>query len=304
MNKFLRSGTKSYQRGCLFTLIAAAIAIPLTCILVFIPVYFATRSGVSSSQSLWIMVIPASLYLLILIGGGAAAVLYFIRRRSRWMDDIFIPLGLEGRSYTITGRQYHGTIAGRKVDVLYYRGPALNIYIESDIGTRLSLSPSDNIIPALSGLFKKEPFRLDDIPDQVITVIAHEERWARQLVAQAEVVGLVRELVFDDTDFLYQQVFLSPGSLSFRLFGTDKMFDVKIDPQQGSRWVDTLIRLTEYVEQKPAPEEHLEESELEQRTQRGTLNVTRIAIIVIAIFLVISILLILGISAVVILLSG
>ena len=303
MNKLLRTRMKDYQRGCVYYILAVIIAVPLTCVLVFLPVYFATRSGVSSSQSLLIMVIPMSLYLLILFGGGAGAMFYFIRRRSRWLYDAFTPLGLEGRSLAVTGRQFHGTVSGRQIDVHYYRGPVLNIYIQTDVKTRVSFTSSDDIIPSLAGVFNKEAFRLEDTLDELY-VIAHEEQWARQLANQPGVTGLVRELVFDDTNFLYQQVYLNPGALSFRLYRTDRMFDFKVEPDQVNRWIDTLIRLADIVEKMPDPAERLEESELEKRSRSGTLNIKGFIILLIVIVIVAPICLIIGISAVMILMNG
>ena len=90
---------QEYGRGCgrsmVIQLIAVAIVIPLACVLIFIPLGFVGQGG----QSIWFLIIPASLFLFILFGGGLAFVVVVMYRRIRELDALFTPLGLTGSLY-------------------------------------------------------------------------------------------------------------------------------------------------------------------------------------------------------------
>jgi hypothetical protein len=97
-----------------------------------------------------------------LIFGGMIAVIFLLilvvivwgmlstRRRARWLDTVFSPLGLTGTSYLWNGRQYHGLVQGRQVDAYFYRGPNLDIYLASTTRTRLGIGPKGRISQAAS----------------------------------------------------------------------------------------------------------------------------------------------------------
>ncbi len=72
---------KDQQRGCIIQVIAVAIVVPFSCLLVFTPLYFANLPGVSARASLWIMVIPMALFLLLIIGGGWGFYFFVTHRR-------------------------------------------------------------------------------------------------------------------------------------------------------------------------------------------------------------------------------
>ena len=83
------------------------------------------------------------LYISIIIGLMLASMVGVIvwginstRKRAKKLDAIFTPWGLTGESYYYSGRQYHGEVKRRPVDVYFHRGPTLDISIESRLDAR------------------------------------------------------------------------------------------------------------------------------------------------------------------------
>ena len=132
MSKFLKAISKDYVRGLVISLISVLVVVPLTCLLIFIPLGVVSRSD----ASIWVLIVPAGLYLLIMLGGTWGAVGWSLYRRKRWLDSVFAPLGLTGSAYTISGRQYQGVVQGREVTVRFYRGPTLDLYVSTPLQTR------------------------------------------------------------------------------------------------------------------------------------------------------------------------
>ncbi len=95
MSKFFRVVSQDYARSMVTGLIATLIVVPLTCVLIFVPLLLVQRFD----AGIWVLIVGGALYLLIMIGGGWGAVGWTLLRRKRWLDSVFVPLGLAGRVY-------------------------------------------------------------------------------------------------------------------------------------------------------------------------------------------------------------
>lgn len=272
--KWMGAWGKDYQRGCLVQLLAVVIAVPLLGAFIFLPLYLANRPGVSSDEALWIMAVPAAVFLLLMFGGSFGAIWYSIRRRGKWLDAVFLPLGLEGRQYAVIGRQYHGRIQAREVDVFYARGPLLTVYVGTRLKTRLSLAAREDVSPKLAGVFNNDPLELTDLR---LVAYAHDAVWGREFVAQPEVVQTAAALIFEEHPFLFRQVILNPEALMLRLYRSKQIRDFRFTPEQGRRWIEALIRLAEIGEGLPAPGEEIEESGFSEKARQGKLRTGWIA---------------------------
>src|SRR5713101_4380521 len=67
--------------------------------------------------ALFILVPLGALAVLIPFGATLAYAGWVFTQRRRQLDAAFSPLGLAGSGFNLTGRQYHGTLQGRRVDV-------------------------------------------------------------------------------------------------------------------------------------------------------------------------------------------
>jgi hypothetical protein len=72
--------------------------------------------------ALFILVPLAALAFLVPLGAMLAYAGWVFTQRRRQLDAAFSPLGLAGSGLNLTGRQYHGTLQGRRVDVYYTPG--------------------------------------------------------------------------------------------------------------------------------------------------------------------------------------
>jgi len=243
---------KDYARSLIIYVIAAAIAIPLICVLIFVPLAIASRTD-NTANALLIMVIPATCFLLIIFGGGAGTLFFVLRRRAKQYDALFTPLGLTGKTYMLSGRQYQGTVQGRQVDMRLYRGPALDMRIDTTTQARLSAANSDGVSLTLARTFGREPLDLNDPELSGITVFAKDEDWALSLLANPEVKALLSQLILSESPFLMRQVHLEPGQLRLFLYRNKRLFKFTITPYQAEQWLNGLLSLARITETQPSP---------------------------------------------------
>jgi hypothetical protein len=252
--------------GCLRSVfvqvIAVLIVVPLACVLIFIPLTLVNQSDLS----IWWLIVPAGLFLLILVGGGIGGLVLVLSRRTRQLDALFAPLGLVGSLYSLTFRQYHGTVQGRNVAVYFYRGPALEIDVETDLQTRLAVTGQHADTNAIARLLNRQPLALTDPALSVFTAFGLDEAWSRELLAQEETPDLLERLIHFEGAFTRRHVILRPGWLRLHLFGSRNLFDLTLDamPEQVQQWFDDLMALVRIAEALPAPQVTAEESSAER----------------------------------------
>lgn len=251
MSKLLGALAKDYARSLIVTLVSAAIVIPLFCVLILVPLWFANRPGIDSKTALWVMIIPAICFLLIVIGGAWGTFFFSQRRRAKRYDEILTPLGLSGRTYLLTGRQYHGTVQGRQVEAYFYRGPALDLRVTTSLQTRLSIANADTVSLSLARAFGRTPLSLDDPGLNGLTVFTHDEEWTRSLLTNPEIQALLRQLILNDSSFLMRQVHLEPGELRLYLYRSRRLFRFSVTSEQIRQWLDALLSLARTAEGLP-----------------------------------------------------
>mgnify|MGYP001048113519 CR=1 FL=1 len=277
MSKPLKALSLAYGRAFVVALIAIAIVLPLGCLLVLMPLWLVTKL----EADIWVLILPASLYVLLLNGGALGYLILVLRRRKRRLDAAFEPLGLEGERYMLTGRQYHGTVERREVDVRFYRGPMLELHLSTPLQTRLGVAEVGSTTPALAGLFGREPLGLDDPALSELRVYALDEGWGRSLISDPEARALLRRLLSAAESWaLVRQVVLGPGVFRLRLYHSKRLFGFEITPEAAQRWLDDLLALTRIAERLPAPTVTAEESVGERLARSG--GASRIGLVIVA----------------------
>lgn len=252
MFKLGKTIAKDYARSLIIYVISAAIAIPLVCALIFIPVAVATQTN-DTTSALLIMVIPATCLLLILFGGGVGMLYFVLRRRANQYDALFTPLGLMGKMYMLSGRQYQGTVQDHQVDVRLYRGPTLDMRIDTPTQARISIANSEAVSLSLARAFGREPLELSDPELSGITVFAQDEGWALSLLINPEVKALLPQLILSESPFLMRQIHLEPGKLRLFLYRNKGLFKFSITPEQAEQWLNGLLSLAHIAESLPDP---------------------------------------------------
>ena len=167
-----------------------------------------------------------------------------IMRRTKKLDAMFVPLGLEGSAYLSFFRQYHGTVHGRQVAVYLRRGPILEIEIATPIRTRLGITEHQSDTSFFADMAGQKPLVLTDPDLAALTVFALDEAWARSLLTNTTATDALRRLTaLGSTIFTRQQVILRPETLKLMLTGNRKLFGIDINAEQARLWVDDLIRV-------------------------------------------------------------
>ena len=264
MSTFAKDLARGCGRSVTFQIIAMVVGLPLSCLFVFVPLIFLSAMAYQP----WAIVVAALMWFVpfvALIVGIPAVVVW---RRNARLDPIFTPLGLEPDVYMTFFRQYHGTARGRQVDVYFYRGPVLEIEVDTALQARLGVTGPQADTRAFAGLVGRQPLALDDPALRDLTVFAPDAAWARALLSDPRVVGLLRRLIdVEGSNFTRHQVILRPGTLKLMLSGNRKLLGFEVLPEQGQAWLDDLLRLVEQFEAGPAPQETAQLSALEQRFQ-------------------------------------
>jgi hypothetical protein len=277
MSKILRAWSLAYGRAFVVVLVATAIVLPLGCVFVLIPLWLVTKFD----ASMWVLIISASLYVLILNGGAFGTLSWGLHRRKRRLDAAFTPLGLVGERYMLTGQQYRGTVEGREVRILFYRGPMLELHLSTPLQTRLGVAEGGSTTPALARLFGRQSLDLDNPDLSGLHVFALDEGWARSLMADPEARTLIQRLLSAGESWaLVRQVVLGPGAFRLRLYHSKHLFKYEITREEAQRWLDDLVALTRIAEGLPEPTATTEESAAERLVRSG--GAGRIGLIVVA----------------------
>ncbi len=266
MFKLLQARFKDNIRGLMVTLLSTVIVALLTGVLIFIPLWLVTNFD----ASIWVLIVPACLFLLILFGGGFGALAWTFHRRKRWLDTLFTPWGLAGSAYMLSGRQYQGRVQGREVTARFCRGPTLDLYVSTPLQTRLGIAEKTRTGLALAGMFGREPLALDDPDLDALSIFALDEEWARSLLADPETKSLLQRLMrAGESWVLMQQVYLQPGAFYLRLYRNKNLFKYGIEPEEAQAWFDDLLTLARIAEGLPAPQVTAEESGAERMVRSG-----------------------------------
>ena len=129
----LREGQRGCWRSLTIQLIAIGIVVPLGCGLIFVPLWLVGRFDLS----IWWLIVPAALFLLILIGGSVGLLGFVVYRRTRQLDEAVRPLGLTGSTYQlfIAAVKIHG-----KYLITFIFSMSALIYEFSLVETEIGLS--------------------------------------------------------------------------------------------------------------------------------------------------------------------
>ncbi|MBN2431325.1 MAG: hypothetical protein JXQ27_07610 [Acidobacteria bacterium] len=249
------------SRGIIIMLVSMAIVIPLSILLIFLPMGYV----MNTHASIWWLILPAALFLLILFGGGFLALYITFTKRKRRLDAVTAPFGLSGSQYQLWFRQYHGEYRGRRLAVYFSRGPVVEADIPLQIPTRLAVTLKANDSPMLAALFKRTPLDLNPLGLGDLLVYAHNDPWAHELLKQPGVGDLLRRLAAPGS-FQRHDVILRPGGLRLRFYGSQSLmaFQFPLTAQELHQQVDALLDLADIMEKLPPPEVRTEESSAEQ----------------------------------------
>jgi hypothetical protein len=262
MSKLMGAWAKDQLRGGIIYLLVVAIVVPLGCILILIPSWLALNLNLDDTTTLGLVVVPTVTFLVLIFGGTALAGVVTFTRRQRWLDSVFVPQGLTGSAYMLSGRRYQGTLADRQVEVRFYRGPTLDIFLSTSLKSRFSISQQSHEARALAQLLGYEPLT-STLRD--LGVYAIDEPWTYGLLLNPQVQFLLRRLFSAGQDWaLIHALHLEPGRFLLRLYRNKNLFRYGFTPEEAQQWLADLLALAKIAENLPAPQVNAEVTSLEQ----------------------------------------
>jgi hypothetical protein len=231
--------------------------------------------------------------ILLIILGTIAWGAISLRRRASWLDAVFAPLGLNGKAYLWNGRQYHGQVRGRQVDVYLYRGPNLDIYVASSTNTRMGIGLKGRITEAASQITSLPELIFYDPGLEQLTITALDEQWGRGLLNNSTARDAILRLTSAQPGFEFRNLLIQPEAIQLQ----NNHFHWKgITAENLQLWMDDLLSLAGIAESQPAALMTASATILERKTRLNRGSIIRpvfgitcavIAVMLIALFIVI-----------------
>lgn len=274
MTNFIKIWFQDSVRGFLALLIGLLVACPLCILFALIPVWEENRYRWGDG----ILIGAFALWMFIFLGGITAYIIIVMTRRKKWLDSVFTPLGLTGKPYMLNWREYTGTYRGRKICARFYRGPTVEINIETSLKTRFGIADQNQPGLYIASLANRKPISFTQQGLESLRVFALDENWTTRLLESEDAgAAVVRLIKAGDSWAVFRQVFLRPLSFQLHLYRNKNMYEYIFTADDVRQWTDDLITVAERAECLPEPEITAEESRLEIASRTG--KITRNAII-------------------------
>jgi hypothetical protein len=262
--RLLKAWGARWARSLIIQVAVALLVVPLACVCIFIPLYIVQNNHFDNTTTALILSVSGGGFLALLLGGTAGVAWWITHRRAQQLDAAFVPLGLAGRMHLASGRQYHGQVRGRTVDVYFSRGPTLDVYLGTTVKTRVSLGQQDRVGRALAQMFKREPFTPFDTELAAYTIYGVDEVWTQAVFTQPAVKGAVQRLLEPLGAYEMRQLHLQPEAVWLQLHYTAL---AHITPENARQWLADMQILAETAEAERPPANPVEASGLERRNR-------------------------------------
>jgi hypothetical protein len=259
-NRLLRAYGQGCARGTLLYVVIGIIVFGGFCCLSAA----AALAPVEDDFRIWIWVGLIVLFMFTMIGGVVTWAILTIRKRGNDLDEVFTPLGLEGRGYLTNGRQYHGTFRGYPMHVYFYRGPTLQIYLDTPLGTRVGIGRKGAIARLAADMTNKKPLPVDDPEFEHLAVYPDDRQWAADLFADVQARDAVLRLTDEDTAAELRSLSITPNALLWQ----SRYIPVRnINAETVRAWINDLYELARIAQGLTPPTVTAVESGLERTTR-------------------------------------
>ena len=279
MSQIRKTVAHDISRALLIALVALLLVIPS--VILFIALFYENHNADLSDTFL---IAAGVIWMVVFIGGLLLLIGLTSRRRKKWLDRVFNPLGLTGHRYMLNWWQYQGRVSGRQVTARFYRGPTLDLIVNTPLKTRFGFSTPNELGEKVADALNRSLTVLQSSELNGITVWALDEAWLARLLESAEFVDCVSRLLQAGESWaLIRQVILTPEQIRLTLYRNQNLFEYDFSAQEVQTWLDDLMRLLRIAESAPPPIIAAELTSLEKQARSGKL--TRRAILILLAFL-------------------
>ena len=258
--KIIKSWGAACARQVLIIIIVFVIMLVATVSLislsVLLPIQQSQRSTVIFSGLMF------SLFLVLL--GIMIWYAYAQRQRSNQLDSAFNPLGLKGKAYLWNGRQYHGTLNGRQMDVYFYRGPSLDIYLTSPTNTRLSIGLSGPLNGMAARALNQSELTIVDPDLAQLAFVSLDQEWGRQLLEVPQAKAAILQLISTRLGHGFRNLLIQPEAILLQI----NLLDLREVTTDNVRyWLNDLLDLARIIEALPPPSVTAAASAMERKNR-------------------------------------
>jgi hypothetical protein len=259
---------RAYGQGCgrgllIYALVAVVMVSGFCCVSVLVMAVPGENRAIA-----W--AVGVSLFVLLAVGVTVAWAVWTIRKRAHTLDDVFTPLGLEGKAYLQNGRQYHGTYHGYPVHVYFSRGPTLAIYIDVPLGVRMGVGRDGVLSGAAAKVASKDALEVGDPRFGHLVVYPSHREWAAEFLENPQAREDILRLTTEETATEVRVFSITPGAMMWQV----RYLPMRVITTENVRtWLDALYQLARAAEGVTPPEHPMQESRLEHtsRANRGKL---------------------------------
>ncbi|MBI9050143.1 MAG: hypothetical protein JEZ00_12030 [Anaerolineaceae bacterium] len=208
--------------------------------------------GDSNIGFILILLIGATLLLMILPIG---IILLKRLQQAKTLDIIFKPFGLSGTSYLVTGRQYHGKMHGRDIDIYILRGPTIEIKMSGLIQTHFQSIRTGNISGPVLQYTREESLHVDFHGLEGINIYGPDEVWINKLFSDSHAILALKTLLTEGIDWaVFRRVEVKPGEASVILYRSRRlMFNLDLSVNEVNTLLTKLAQLLHAMETAPQP---------------------------------------------------
>lgn len=187
-----------------------------------------------------------------------------LRNRTQHLDAVFKLWGLKGESYYQFGRQYHGEIKGRHVDIYFQRGPTLEIQMATPLDARALIVFKSEIGKLSANLESFETVVLNNPSFHNLAFYAQDQYWLESILDEEVARQAMRQLMSVSHAYQLRQILIQPEKikLTIRRLPIDE-----INTDNISAWIDDLFIILRSAETAPPPQASTVETPLEDQSK-------------------------------------
>jgi hypothetical protein len=266
---------KGCGRGCCLQVLVAITALALLAVLA------GSASLISWPSTVDPGLITAGtlvVWALLVVPGALLMGLFSVERRGRRLDDIFASMGLRGRRYLLTSRQFHGSVQEREVDAYISKGPLVEIYVTSDLKTRACVGiMGGKFIGALreATRHKMRELTLQAPHWSGYQAYTLDEPWSKALSEHERAREIIQDLLSEGGPRSMRWVHFAPGAIVFR---SHRVSGLLMDEANVGRWIRGLIELASIAEGLAEPSTVIEATSFESQARTNRDPIVRLVI--------------------------
>jgi hypothetical protein len=229
-------------RILLLVLVPLILIFACALLMIWLPLPRPFPPALSGARNKVAAIVTGVLSLSYVIGLTVVLVTAFTRG-GRVLDPVFVAAGLAPSSHLLFGRQYHGTIEAHPVDVTvmpsYRVQPAIvEMRLGAVVGTAVAIGHSKPLLDCRGC----PELRLDHLGLAHVQAYASDPGRAQDLLANAQVVAAVHELMADASGAGSRELYLQPERVWLRAHPQ------RLDPAHVEVWLGALLDLAQACE--------------------------------------------------------